>query len=202
MNSTNTDKYWKWLIVALVVFNLISLCQYLPNIQDGHDSDTTRIKPEQTRQHIQNTDSLHAEIFAQVAKEHQKQIEALYSTLATAEWKRKQAEQKARESALQYAKTNTLPDCDKALKDCQYENETKGFSLAVQERMIAEQDSFISVQAFEINRINAVKDSLNTGWAAANKEVALYKGKVQRRNKLLKISGGVIAVLAGVIAIK
>jgi hypothetical protein len=154
--------------IVLALIGIAFLVGYCNREPETVKPETTA---EATRQRIQNSDSLAAEIFAQVAKEHQKQIEALYSDLATAEGKRKQAEQKALESANTYAKTPILSNCDAALKDCQYENETKGYSLAVQEKMIAEQDSFISVQAFEINRIIAVKDSMNAGWEAANKKL-------------------------------
>lgn len=104
-------------------------------------------------------------------------IEALRSDLATETGKRKAAEQKARESAAEYAKNRTLDNCDKALTDCQEESETKSYSLAVSERMIAGYESSDSLHREEIDRLVAVSDIRDKGWEEANRKLAKEKGK-------------------------
>lgn len=200
MTSTNTDKYCKALIIGLVIYNLIALlgkCNRPEPI-----GKTEQLPAEPIRQRVVQLDTTERAKFRKLAAERLTRIEALQRTIIAETGKRKQAEQKARESANTYAKTPTLLNCDKALQDCQEENETKAYSLAVQERMLSEYDSLNTLQVSEIARQSAVIDTLSNGWQAANAENAKLAKKVTRKNKLLKIGGGIIAVLAGVVAIR
>lgn len=116
--------------------------------------------------------------------------------------KDKQAAEKAHQSANTYAKMPTLPNCDKALADCQEENETKAYSIAVQERMLAEADSLDRVRVAEIDRQKAQIDTCFAKWGKANEEIARLEKKVKRKNKLLKVGAGIIAALAVLVAVK
>lgn len=105
-------------------------------------------------------------------------IKALRSdSLATAKGKDKQASEKARQSALKYRETRKPEDCSTALVDCQEENATKGYSLAVQERMIAGLESSDSLHREEIERQGETIGKLDNGWKKANEELAKEKGK-------------------------
>ena len=155
------------LIAAFIALAVIYWqgCERKPD----HIPDAGKMVPaEPVRQRVVETDTTERAKYRKLAAERLTQIEALQRTIIAETGKRKQAEQKARESAAAYAKNPSLHTCHTALTDCQYENETKAYSLAVQERMISEYDSLQKIQVSEIGRQNSVIDTLAEGWRIAN----------------------------------
>lgn len=193
-------------IFLLIILGLLIIgwcSQFLPSCEREQGGIVKRDTPaEKQMDRVVSTDTTERAKYRKLAAKRLTQIEALQRTIIAETGKRKQAEQKARESANTYAKTPTLLNCHKALTDCQEENATKAYSLMVQERMLTEYDSLQKIQVSEITRQVSVIDTLSNGWQAANAENAKLVKKVQRKNKLLKIGGGIIAVLAGVVAIR
>jgi opacity protein-like surface antigen len=84
---------------------------------------------------------------------------------------------KARQSAQKFAKSGKVEDCRDALYDCQGENETKGYAIAIQNRMLSAADSLNRRHVSEILRQMSVKDSLSTGWGQANQRYIKEKSK-------------------------
>lgn len=163
------------------------------------------VKPtpaEITRQRITATDTTEIAKYRKLAAERLTQLQALKRDLATAKGKDKQQAAKAHHSANEYAKTPTLNNCDTALSDCQEENSTKAYSLAVQERMLAVYEKGHLADSLEIGRLGSVKDSLNDGWRKSNEYAGTLEKKISKKNNLLKIGGGVIAVLLALVAVK
>lgn len=102
---------------------------------------------------------------------------ALRRELLAATSKDKQQAEKARHSAATFAKSGKVEDCRQALADCQGENDTKAYSIVVQNRMLAAADSTQKRDRQEIGRQRGVLDSAFTGWGQANEALRKEKGK-------------------------
>lgn len=196
----NTDKYWKGLIILLAIFSAISLCQYLPIWEDKPE---TPVQPaEVKREKAINTDSLKSQIEAQYREKLQAQIKA--DSARYSKWKAnyKPKAQKADNAVIQYQKQPTLENCDSAVTKLVTQVSELETGLAISDSITNRQRNVIASQAGTIVRKDSVIADLNTGWQQANVDNAKLTRKVKNRNKVIKIGAAILAVLAGVIAVR
>lgn len=166
--------YLKFIAGLIVGFGLVALLRYCTT---STAPPPTTAPPEAARREVVTVDSSG---YAQYREREAKQlarIKALQRDSAAAKGKDKAATTKAHHSADTFAKTPTLDNCRTALADCQGENETKAFSLAVQERMLAELESRHKNDSAEIIRNRGTVAELSDGWEAANKALSKEQGK-------------------------
>lgn len=208
-NRTNSDKYWKLLIIGLVVISLISLCQYLPSCEPT--TRTIGVVPAETirteKRQILNADSLNSATQAKIRF-------AIDSTVKATE--SRQIREKIVYRYIKIQDEQLEADFHAGTGSADSVIISKNKRIQAGETLLARCDSLRGLDSLKIGSYEAELEGKNIaigllsgtidkavkGLEEQDKQLQQEKTKVKNRNTLLKIGGGIIAVLAGIVAIK
>lgn len=157
-------------------------------------------QPEQQRQRITNTDSLRSVIESQYRDSLQAQIKASNERYAKLLAKLPASKRKASSSVKTYQNTPTIANCDTAIADMQHHVAEVETGLAIADSVMKAQASVIGSFGRSVARKDSVITELSAGWETANLENAKLQKKLKRRNRLIAIGAGALAIFAGGVA--